>query len=223
MLGPLAIALVLSQADPAWTLSPPSGEPPPTSRPGYLLTPQLELGTRLLPDEPGEPSRGPLAPAQPPGPPPPTPEEWRAIALLRAKRRAPDSSGFAPGPKDPSRAVALSAEGLLLGLVFPPLLTVGPSAGQAYAGQWTQAIVTSSIRTVALTAMSIAAASFGSTLGNSRTTEGQLSSAASNLDGVLVVGGIVIALTSAFDLATAHDEAARANNRWERSVVGEAP
>ena len=86
-----------------------------------------------------------------------TPAEWRSVLLARAKRDAPDSSGFKPGPKDPWRAVSLSAEGLLLGLVFPPLLSVGPSAGQAYSGHWTQAIATSSIRTVALVAMGAAA------------------------------------------------------------------
>ncbi len=226
MLGPLALGLILGQST-ALRLVPPAllGDAPPAAAPigqPYLL-PGLEPGTRLLPFNEGEPSRGPLAPPQPPGPPPLTPEEWRAVLLARAKRDAPDASGFKPGPKDPWRAVSLSAEGLLLGIVFPPLLSVGPSAGQAYSGHWTQAIATSSIRTVALIAIGAAAYSFGTTLGSSGTTANQLSSAAGTLDAVLITGGIVIALASAFDLATAYGEAERANASWERSVMGEVP
>jgi hypothetical protein len=226
MLGSLALALVVGQAAPL-RLAPPAllaDAPPQGTRLGDSFTPQLgvEPGTRLLPFNEAEPSRGPLAPPQL-GPPPLSPEEWHAVLLMRAKRAAGDSSGFTSGPKDPWRAVTLSAEGLLVGLIFPPLLTVGPSAGQAYSGQWTQAIVTSSIRTVALVAMGAAAFSFASTLGTPGTNSSQLSSAAATLDGVLIAGGVVIALASAFDLATAYQEAVRANARWERSVIGEAP
>jgi hypothetical protein len=224
MLGPLALGLILGQSAPLRLLPPALlADAPPAPAMGGPLVPQLEPGTRLLPFNESEPARGPLAPPPPPGPPPLTPAEWRSVLLARAKRDAPDSSGFKPGPKDPWRAVSLSAEGLLLGLVFPPLLSVGPSAGQAYSGHWTQAIATSSIRTVALVAIGAAAFSFGTTLANSSTTSNQLSSAAGTLDFVLITGGIVIALASAFDLATAYGQAERANAQWERSVVGDAP
>jgi hypothetical protein len=227
MLGPLALGLLLGQSAPL-RLVPPAlladAPPPPSYWPAQSYLPQLGLepGTRLLPFNESEPSRGPLAPPPPPGPAPLSAAEWRAVLLARAKRDAPDSSGFKPGPKDPWKAVSLSAEGLLVGILFPPLLSVGPSAGQAYCGQWTQAITTSSIRTVALIAIGAAAYSFGTTLGNSNTNTSQLSSAAGTLDIVLIAGGLVIALASAFDLATAYGQAERANAQWERTVLGEA-
>ncbi|MHB8418309.1 MAG: hypothetical protein ACYDCL_09545 [Myxococcales bacterium] len=205
MLAPLAIGLLLVQL------------PPPRLARPWLLD-GTEPGTRLLPFGEAEPSRGPLAPPKPLGPPPPTAQEWRELSLARARSAGLGDSGLGQGPKDPWHAVALSAEGLLAGLLFPPLLTVGPSAGQAYAGNWKQAAVTSSIRTVFVAAIAVAAVWFASQATSGRVPAGQLASDATIVDGVTLLSGAGIALTSAFDIATAYQEAWSANLRWEASV-----
>ncbi len=226
MLSALALGLVLGQATPLRLVPPAllSDAPLPGTRLGGSYAPPLGLepGTRLLPFNEAEPSRGPLAPPPPLGPPPLSTDEWRAVLLARAKKRA-EAATFGPGPKDPWKAVSLSAEGILIGIVFPPFLSVGPSWGQAYSGQWTQGAVTSSIRTIALVAMAGAAVSFATTLANSNSTANQLSTSAGTLDAVLITGGIVIALAAGFDLFTAYGEAERANAKWERSVLGDEP
>ncbi len=182
----------------------------------------LEPGTRLLPFGEDEPSRGPLAPPQPPAPPPPTEDEWRALRLLRAKGAA-DVDSFGHGPKDVNRATALSAEGTLAGIVFPPLLTVGPAAGEAYAGDWTHALVTSAIRTVLLAGIVATVVSFSSALSTPGAQAAQLAQAANVMDLALAAGGTGIAITAAFDILTAPDSAERANRRWEHEALGEPP
>jgi len=225
----LALAALLAQAQalrlaPPWIMAQPElpgtkiGAEPPPGAPGT----GLELGTRLLPFGEAEPSRGPLAPEPPRESQAIGAAEWRQILLARA-RLAHRGSDLSPGPKDPWHAVALSAEGLLAGLLFPPLLTVGPSAGQAYAGEWTQGAITSSLRTVFVVAIAVAAVWFGGQATSGRLSAGQISGDAAVLDVVTLVSGTGIALTSGFDIATAYSEAAHANARWERSVLGQAP
>ncbi|MHB1846605.1 MAG: hypothetical protein ACYCWW_17430, partial [Deltaproteobacteria bacterium] len=146
--------------------------------------------------------------------------ERRELRLSEARSAVGDSLQLGPGPKDPWRAVALSCEGTLAGLLFPPLLTVGPAAGQAYAGHFAQALVTSSIRAALLVGIGIAAAAFAGTA-SARPTIGDVTAAASNLNLALLGGGGGLGLLSAFDIATAYGEAQSTNARWERSVLGE--
>ena len=181
-----------------------------------------EPSSRLLPTDEDEPVPGPSSePSRPAEEAQPSATEWRELEILRARRREGDRLRLGPGPKDPWRAVALSAEGTLAGILFPPLLTVGPAAGQAYAGSWTHALITSSLRTILVAGMAAATVWFaGVTLGHPAST-GPVVQALSDLNVALVTGGLGVGALSAFDIATAYDDAVKANLRWERTIVGE--
>jgi hypothetical protein len=164
--------------------------------------------------------RGPL-----PAPPPRfvlSQSDLRTLRLERAKQAHVDDGLFAFGPKDPERATALSAEATLLAMVFPPALAVAPSLGQAYAGNWTQVVLTSSVRTAMLTWIAAASIQFANQA-NTAGTLSQIQSAATSLDIALFVGGGTIFILSMVDVLTAGAAAANANRAWEQSVLGGQP
>jgi hypothetical protein len=185
---------------------------------GAYTTGQVtEVPTRLIPFTEDGPTRGPLPPSaagftlsQ---------DDFNVLRLEHAKRAHVDDGLFAFGPKDPEKATALSAEATLLSVLFPPALAVAPSLGQAYAGNWTQVVLTSTVRTAMLTWIAIASIDFANQANTAQTLP-QVESAATSLDIALFVGGGTIFILSMVDILTAGIAAAHANRVWEESVLG---
>lgn len=191
--------------------------------------PATPLGSRLQVFGADEPDRGPFAPMLAPPlrladvtlgnvDPRDLTDEERALLLRRARLAHSDRGLFSNGPKDPWRAVALSAEFVALSLLLPPLMVVAASAGHAYAGNWTQAATTSGVRLLFAIWIAIEGGQLLQALANAPTLS-QLQTAANNFDVASVTGGAVIAATSLFDLLTAYGAAERANATWEHSAL----
>ncbi len=185
-----------------------AAQPSQPFEPSSQLVPQGEEGPARLPPE-----------LQPPAA--PTDLERRELRLLEAREAAGDGLRLGPGPKDPWRAVALSCEGTLVGLLFPPLLTIGPAAGQLYAGHFAQAITTSSLRALILIGIGAAALQFALAAAPGRASVGGLANASAILDLSLLGGGAGLGVLSALDIATAYGEASAENRRWEDRAAGE--
>jgi hypothetical protein len=151
-----------------------------------------------------------------------TPADLTNLRLDRAREAHADDGLFAFGPKDPERATALSAEATLISIAFPPALAVAASLGQAYAGNWTQVVLTSTVRTAMLTWIAVESVDFANQA-NTAQTLSQVQSAATSLDIALLVGGGTIFILSLVDVLTAGPAAAGANRAWEESVLGGAP
>jgi hypothetical protein len=185
---------------------------------GAYTTGQLtEVPTRLVPFTEDGPTRGPLGQkatgftlSQ---------DDINTLRLEHARRAHADDSLFAFGPKDPEKATALSAEATLLSVIFPPALAVAPSLGQAYAGNWTQVVLTSTVRTAMLIWIASASIQFANQANTAQTLP-QVESAATSLDIALLVGGGTIFILSMVDILTAGTVAAHANRAWEESVLG---
>jgi hypothetical protein len=148
-------------------------------------------------------------------------DDFNILRLEHAKRAHADDGLFAFGPKDPERAMGLSAEATLLSVIFPPALAVAPSLGQAYAGNWTQVVLTSSVRTAMLTWIAVASIQFANQANTAQTLP-QVESAATSLDIALLVGGGTIFILSMVDIFTAGIAADHANRVWEESVLGKS-
>jgi hypothetical protein len=183
----------------------------------YTTSPVTEPPTRLVPFTEDGPTRGPLPPRAPRFV--LSQSDFNTLRLEHARQAHLDDGLFAFGPKDPEKATALSAEATLLAVIFPPALAVAPSLGQAYAGNWTQVVLTSSIRTAMLTWIAVASVGFANQA-NSAQTLPQVQSAATSLDIALIVGGGTIFILSLVDVLTAGPAAAGANRAWEESVLG---
>ncbi len=177
-----------------------------------------DVPTRLIPFTEEGPTRGPIPP------PPPrlvlSTEDVRTLRLEHARQAHIDDGLFTVGPKDPYRATALSAEATLLAVLFPPALAVAPSLGQAYAGNWTQVILTSTARTGFLMWIAIASIDFANTLNTAQTLP-QVQQASTSMNIALIVGGASIFVLSMVDILTAGQAATNANRAWEDSVLGE--
>jgi hypothetical protein len=183
----------------------------------YTTGPVAEIPTRLLPFTEDGPVRGPLPPTSPKF----VLSQSDLITLrLKYAREAHEDDGlFAYGPKTPEKATALSAEATLLAVLFPPALAVAPSLGQAYAGNWTQVALTSSVRTAMLTWIAVASIQFANQANTAQTLP-EVQSAATSLDIALFVGGATIFVLSMVDILTAGAAASSANRAWEESVLG---
>jgi len=191
-----------------------------------------EPGTRLEPFGEDLPARGPLGPRLTPPlrlanlslssiPPGELTDEERAVLLRRARLAAGDRGLFSEGPKDPWKAVALSAEAVALSLVVPPLWVVAGSLGEAYAGNWLDAVLMSSVRLgfgIWIVVEGVALLGALSSANNLSAVQ----SAASNLNLATGIGGTVILGTSAAELLTVFGVAERANDRWEEKVLAGA-
>jgi hypothetical protein len=190
-----------------------------------------EPGTRLLPFGEDLPDRGPMGALSPPPlrlsdlslqtlPPAELTDEERAVLLRRAKLTHGEGGFFGSGPKDPWRAVALSAEAMALSAVFPPLWIIAGSVGQAYAGNWLEAALMSSTRFVFGIWILVEAVALLNTL-STPSTLNAVQSAANNFDLAMALGGSVILASNAVDLLTVFGVAKRANERWEDQALSQ--
>ena len=191
-------------------------------------------GTRLLPFGEDLPARGPLAPAVPPLAPPlrlagldftripvgELTEEEREVLLRRARLEAADRGFFSEGPKNPWKAVSLSAEAVALSVVLPPLWIVAASYGEVYAGNWAEALIMSGVRLGFGSWIAVEAINLLSALSNANTLSG-VQTAANRFDLATGIGGTVILGTSTAELLTVFGVAERANAAWEEKALAQ--
>jgi hypothetical protein len=191
-------------------------------------------GTRLLPFGEDLPARGPLPPATPTLAPPlrlaaidfahiPVSEltvEEREVLLRRARLDAADRGFFSEGPKNPWKAVSLSAEAVALAVVLPPLWIVAASYGELYAGNWTEALIMSGVRLGFGIWIAVEAINLLGALSNANTLSG-VQTAANRFDIATGIGGTVILGTSAAELLTVFGVTERANASWEEKALAQ--